>query len=925
MSAPKPDAVLAGREVDVALRDGTTVHVRPARAGDAAGLRELFEHLSEESRYLRFFSGAVDLPLVVRWASQVDYRKRDGLVAVTGPRDRIVAHAGWEREAERPERAEVALVIDDGFQGRGLGTILLGQLAESARAQGVELLVAEVLPANHRMIQVLRDSGFGVRTRSLPGVVAAEISTVLTPDGLARFEEREEAAAAAALRRVLAPRSVAVVGASRRRGTVGGELFHNLLAAGFTGPVFPVNPHAVAVQSVAAYPSVEALPGPVDLVVVAVPAGQVVGVARACAARGVGALVVLSAGFAESGAEGAQRQRELLGVCRQAGMRLIGPNCLGVVNTNPRVRLDATFGPTLPQRGRVGFGSQSGALGLAIIEYANELGLGLSSFVAVGNKADVSGNDLLGYWQDDPDTDVVLLYLESFGNPRKFAHFARRLARTKPVVAVKAGRSVAGVRAAGSHTGALLAASDVSVDALFGQAGVIRTDTLSELFDVAKLLAAQPAPAGRRVGVVTNAGGPGILCADTCEAVGLGVPGFSEGLRSRLAGVLPAEASAANPVDLLAAAPPGRYAQALELVVGSGEVDAVIIIHVPPLAGEDRAEQVAAAVRQAAEGAPGGVTLLAAFMRSGAGPVALRADGPDGADSPDGADGGGGRRGVPCYQFPEEAARALGRAADRGEWLRRPPGRVPSLAGIGQEEAAAVLAQALAGGPRWLNLPEAARLLGCYGLPMAPWRLAATPEQTGQAAAELDGPVALKAVAPGLLHKTEAGAVRLGLQGNGAVTQAAAAMTAALEGAGLHPEGFVVQQMVSGVAELLVGVVHDPIFGPVVAVGAGGTSAELLGDVTVRLAPLTDQDAERALRELKTFPLLDGWRGQPYADLPALHDLVLRVGQMADNHPEIAELDCNPVIASPTGATIVDVRIRAELPSPPLPLSARRR
>jgi len=440
------------READVVLRDGTTMRVRPACQDDAPALRRLFERLSDESRYLRFFTAAVDVPLVVHWAADVDPPRRDGLVAVTGPRGRIVAHVGWERERDRPERAEVALVIDDEFQGRGLGTILLGQLAEGARACGIELFVAEVLPGNHRMIQVFRDSGFAVRIRSLPGVLMVEIPTMLTPDALRRFDEREEQAAAAALRKVLAPRSVAVIGASRRRGTVGGELFHNLLAVGFDGPVYPVNPRAAAVQSVAAYPSVDDLPSPVDLAVLAVPATQVVPVARACGARGVGALVVLSAGFAESGPEGAQRQRELLGVCRQAGMRLIGPNCLGVINTDPAVRLDATFGPTLPVHGRVGFGSQSGALGLAIVDYANDLGLGLSSFVSLGNKADVSGNDLLGYWQDDPDTDMVLLYLESFGNPRKFARFASRLARTKPIVAVKAGRSVAGTRAATSHT-----------------------------------------------------------------------------------------------------------------------------------------------------------------------------------------------------------------------------------------------------------------------------------------------------------------------------------------------------------------------------------------------------------------------------------------------------------------------------------------
>jgi acetyl coenzyme A synthetase (ADP forming)-like protein len=897
------------READVALRDGTTVHVRPASPGDAPELQSLFQRLSADSLYLRFFSAAIDMPRMVHWAADVDYERRDGLVAVTGPAERIVAHAGWERERDRPERAEIALVIDDEFQGRGLGTILLGQLAESARALGVELFVAEVLSGNHQMIQVFRDSGFAVRTRVLPGVLLVEIPTLLTPDALRRFEEREERAASAALRKLLAPGSVAVIGASRRRGTVGGELFHNLLAAGFTGPVYPVNTKAASVQSVGAYPMVEDIPGPVDLAVLAIPAAQVLQVARACAAKGVGALIVLSAGFAESGPEGVERQRELLAICRQTGMRLIGPNCLGVINTDPAVRLDATFGPTLPARGRVGFGSQSGALGLAIVDYANDLGLGLSSFLSVGNKADISGNDLLGYWQDDPDTDMVLLYLESFGNPRKFSRFARRLARTKPIVAVKAGRSVAGTRATSSHTGALLAASDVSVDALFRQAGVIRTDTLSELFDVAKLLASQPAPAGRRVAIVTNAGGPGILCADACEAAGLQVPAFSEELRARLAAVLPAEAAPGNPVDLLAAAPSERYGQAIDLVASSGEADAMVIIHIPPLAGEDGTDQVAAAVRRATAQAPPTMTMLAAFMRSGDSPPALRED----------------SRPIPSYQFPEEAARALAKAAERGQWLRRPEGEVPALPGIRQEEAAALLAEALATGPRWLTIEESTKLLGCYGLPLAAGRVVRTPKEAGELADRLGGQVAVKAVAPGLLHKTEAGAVRLGLVGSAEVTSAASDLTHALETGGHTPDGFLVQRMATGVAELLVGVVHDATFGPVVAVGAGGTSAELLGDVTVRLAPLTDLDAVEALHELTTFPLLEGWRGAPAADQKALEDVLLRIGLLADDHPEIAELDCNPVIAGQEGAVIVDVRVRVEVPPALLPLSARRR
>ncbi len=891
------------------LRDGTTVRVRPARPSDAPGLERLLQGLSEESRYLRFFSGMVDLPRMVAWATQIDHQRRDGLVATTGPADRIVAHAGWEREAGRPERAEIAMVIADAFQGRGLGTLLLGQLAESARALGVDLFTAQVLPGNYQMLQVFRDSGFAVRIRSEPGVISVEAPTLLTLDALALFDQREEQAAAAALRRVLAPRSVAVIGASRRRGTVGGELYHNLRAAGFTGPVYPVNPAATVVQSVTAYRSIRKAPGPVDLAVLAVPAEEVVSVARECAARGVGALVVLSAGFAESGPEGVERQRDLLAVCRQAGMRLVGPNCLGVINTNPAVRLDATFGPTPPARGRIGFGSQSGALGLAIVEYANQLGLGLSSFVSVGNKADISSNDLLGYWQDDPDTELVLLYVESFGNPRKFARFARRLARTKPIVVVKAGRSVAGARATSSHTGALLAASDVQVDALFRQAGVIRTDTLSELFDVGKLLAAQPAPGGRRVAIVTNAGGPGILCADALEAAGLQVPTFSTELRSRLAAVLPDEAATANPVDLLAAAPPERYQQAIELAASSGEADAMIVIHIPPFAGEHGTDQIAAAIHQAAERVPAETTMLAVLMTTADAPAELR----------------GGSRRIPCYAFPEEAARALARAAERGQWLRQPEGHLPELPGIRHDEAAALVAHALADGPRWLTVEEAARLLGCYGLPLAEWRLAHTTEKAGEMAEELGGPVALKATAPGLLHKTEAGAVHLNLKGRQEVTRAAGELAEVLTASGNPPEGFLLQRMATGVAELLVGVVHDPTFGPVVVVGAGGTSAELLGDVGVRLAPLTDRDPGELLRSLKTFPLLDRWRGAPEADLSALEDLLLRIGALADDRPEIAELDCNPVVVGPDGAMIVDVRVRVEHPAPPLPLSARRR
>jgi acetate---CoA ligase (ADP-forming) len=571
------------------------------------------------------------------------------------------------------------------------------------------------------------------------------------------------------------------------------------------------------------------------------------------------------------------------------------------------VCLDATLGPIVPLPGRVGFLSQSGALGLAIIDYANALGLGLSSFVSVGNKADISANDLLSYWEQDDRTDLVLLYLESFGNPRKFARVARRVARTKPVLAVKSGRSAAGARASSSHTGALLAASDVTVDALFHQAGVIRTDSLAELFDVASLLANQPIPAGRRVGIVSNAGGPGIMCADACEAGGLEVVQLPPRLQASLADSLPAEAAVANPVDMLASAPPDHYRRTVELVAASGEVDAVIAIFIPPLHTDPAA--VARAVRDAATAA-GAVPVLSVVMSA--------------HELPAGADGDGQR--LPRYRFPEDAARALVRAVEYATWRQRPEGQAPELPEARHDEAAALLAAALADGPgpRWLAPDEVARLLACYGVPVAEWRLAGSPEEAGAAAAELGGPVALKAVAPRLVHKTEAHAVRLHLAGADQVRTAAGEMAAAVGAQGYTMDGFLVQRMVGEGVELLVGVVHDASFGPVIACGAGGTAVELLKDVAVRITPLTDLEAAVMVRSLATYPLLEGYRGAPKADVAALQDLLLRVSALVDAHPQVAELDLNPVRALADGVMVVDARVRVEAVSPPLPLAARR-
>jgi acyl-CoA synthetase (NDP forming) len=574
-------------------------------------------------------------------------------------------------------------------------------------------------------------------------------------------------------------------------------------------------------------------------------------------------------------------------------MRLIGPNCMGIVNTDPARPLNATFAPSAPLPGTVGFMSQSGALGLAVIDQARRLGLGLSTFVSVGNKADISGNDLLEHWEADERTRLVMLYLESFGNPRRFARIARRVGKVKPVLAVKSGRTPAGARATSSHTGALLAASDVTVDALFRQSGVIRADTLAELFDVASLLATQPAPAGRRVGIITNAGGLGILCADACSAYGMEVPELSAATRKALRGALPADIAATNPIDLIAGAGPDAYTSALAVLGRSKDVDAIVTIFIPPL--PNRVQAVAEAIRLGGaevEGKP----VLTVFMSSEGIPPVLEAKG----------------RRMPSFTYPEDAARALARAADWSEWKARPEPRLERPADARPDEARAIVASALARGGGWLTFPEAAHLMDCYGVPLAGWEVVERPRDTAGAARRLGGRVAVKAIGDDIVHKTELGAVRLDLHGPAAARRAAEDLGARLTATGHPSTQFLVQRMAEPGTEVIVGVVQDPVFGPVVACGAGGTTAELLKDVAVRLPPLDPLEAEAAVRSLVSFPLLDGYRGRPRADVAALVDVLVRVSWLAEDLPGVAELDLNPVMAGPHGALAVDVRVRVE-------------
>lgn len=880
---------------DVVLRDGSTVHVRPVVPEDESRLEVFLRGLSRDTLALRFF-GAISPESLKERAKTLMPNPEEGSVALvvfSGADERLIGHAMYIPTGE--DRAEVAFVLADEHQGRGLGSILLLQLAQIASARGIQTFEATFLPSNYRMLTVFRDSGFATRMQPGPGEIRVEFPTELTESALERFEERDSRAAVEAVRALLAPRSVAAIGASRHRGTIGGEVFRNLLEFGFEGPVAPVNPKAAVVQSVMAYPDVESVPTDVDLAVVMVPAAAVANVVEACGRKGVRSLVVISAGFSETGEEGRARQAELLRICRAYGMRLVGPNCMGILNTNPAVRLNATFAPHPPPAGRVGFMSQSGALGLAVIDYAGSLGLGLSSFVSVGNKADLSGNDLIRYWEKDPDTDVILLYLESFGNPRKFSRIARRVARTKPIVAVKSGRSQAGARASGSHTGALIAASDVTVEALFRQAGVIRTDTLQQMFDVASLVANQPSPAGRRVAILTNAGGPGILCADTCEAEGLEVPLLGEETRAALAKVLPSDASLTNPVDMIASASADQYREAIRIVGEDPNIDALVVIFIPPLV--TRAEDVARAVLEGARSLEGRKPILTVFMQAQGVPQELRNS----------------ELRIPSYAFPEDAAIALARVARYGEWRDRPLAEPAKFDDLRREEAAAVVAAALGRGEGWLEAHEVWSLLGCYGLPTLEQRVVATVEEAAEAAGEIGGRLALKAIAPGLVHKTDVGGVQLGLAPED-VAAAAAKMRETLISGGFEPTGYVVQAMAGEGVEMIVGVVHDPQFGPVLACGAGGVLVELMKDVAIRLTPLTRRDAEEMLDEIRTRPLLTGYRGSPPRDIPALVDVILRISALVEDLPQIQELDLNPVRVHEHGATIVDARVRVSPP-----------
>ena len=871
-------------ESDILLRDGSSLHLRPIKPDDVTALVEFHKRLSPRSVYFRFFSPLPELGEErAKALTIVDYNDTFALVGELA--GRLVGVARYYRDEKARDHAEVAFLIEDALQGRGIATRMLERLAEIAREKGVTTFDAYVLGDNRKMMDVFMHTGFAVERRLDGGVF--QVSFPITPT--AEFEEkaalRSQMAARASMKAFFEPQSIAVVGAGRKRGGIGAEVFHNLVAAEFQGVVYPVNQNARVVGSVTAYPRVTDIPGDVDLAIVVVPAEDVAVVVDDCIKKGVHGIVIISAGFSEIGADGRAREAALLEKVRDAGIRMIGPNCMGIINTDPAVSLNGTFSPVYPPEGRVAMSTQSGALGLAILDYARRLNLGISTFVSVGNKADVSSNDLIQYWAEDPRTDVILLYLESFGNPRKFSRIAKRIARTKPIVVVKSGRSRAGARAASSHTGAL-ASTDAVVGALFRQAGIIRTDTFEELFDVANLLAHQPVPRGSRVAILTNAGGPGILAADACEAHGLELPMLADTTIAALRSFLPASASVANPVDMIASATPEHFLKATRALLADENVDSLIVIFIPPLITDP--EAVAAAIVEGANNA-NGKPVLANFMSAKGAPDILRS--------------------IPSYEFPESAASALAKVTAYGEWRRKPSGTVPAFDDIRADDAKAVVERALARGGGWLSPIEIGELFSAAGIPVAKSRLVSNLDDALKAAEKIGFPVALKAIGPAINHKTEVGGVALNLADEPAVRSAYDDMATRL---GADLTGVIIQEMVPGGVEVVVGATLDKTFGPLVLYGSGGILVELLNDVAFRINPLTDTDVREMMNEVKGTALLRGYRGSRPADEAVLSEIILRVSALLEICPQIQEMDSNPVKVLEKGAIVLDARIRVD-------------
>ncbi|MEU3463025.1 GNAT family N-acetyltransferase [Streptomyces sp. NPDC006733] len=891
-------------EADVVLRDGGIAHIRPIGPDDAQRLVDFYEQVSDESKYYRFFAPYPRLSdRDVHRFTHHDYDDRVGLAATVG--DEFIATVRYDRiDADgRPAsgdayRAEVAFLVQDAHQGRGVASALLEHIGAVARERGILRFIAEVLPANRKMVKVFTDAGYTQQRSFTDGVVHLELDLEPTEASVQVMRAREHRAEARSVQRLLTPRSVAVIGASRRPGGVGRTLLRNLVAGGFTGRVHAVNSSFPEGEStldgVRAHRTLAGIPEPVDLAIVAVPAANVPAAVAACGENGVQGLVVVTAGYAEAGPEGRERQRELVRQARSYGMRVIGPNAFGIINTAEAVRLNASLSPEVPATGRLGLFTQSGAIGIALLSGLHRRGAGLSSFVSAGNRADVSGNDLLQYWHNDPDTDAVLMYLESFGNPRKFTRLARRTAASKPVVVVK-GALHSGTTPAG-HAVSPTRIPDSTVSALFRQAGVIRVDTVTELLDVGLLLSLQPIPGGTRLAILGNSDSLGLLAYDAALTAGL---------------------RPVAPIDLTTSAAPDDFRTALAAALADDASDAVLVTAIPrvgcedapdPESGDDPA--LAHALREAAAGAAKPVVvahLALETMADRLGAPVAPGEGPD-------------RARVPAYPAADRAVRALAEAAEYALWRKGAgtPGRVPQFADIEESAAAADVARLLdageSGGEHGVVLDDAATatLLGRYGITVRSALPAPGITAALAAARRLGYPVALKTTAPHLRHRADLGGVRLDLADEDDLRRAFEELTARLG----KPEELllVVQAMAPRGVDTVVRATVDPAVGAVLSFGLAGAPSELLGDTAHRLVPATDRDVAELVRSIKAAPLLFGWRGSEPVDTAALEELLLRVSLLVDDLPEVVAVDLEPVVVAARGLTVLGASVRLDRP-----------
>ncbi|MCB0310005.1 MAG: GNAT family N-acetyltransferase, partial [Bdellovibrionales bacterium] len=886
-------------KVDGRLKDGTPVHLRSVTPQDKAGLDKLFHRLSARSVYYRFFQTPEKLSdKQLSSFTELDFKERAAIVAIDpkGSKDEIIGVGRYAViHGSSPVRADIAFAVEDRFQGRGIGTLLLEHLTTLAEAAGVVEFEAQVLGENNRMLEVFAKSGFDLSRSVQEGVVTVKFGT----HGGARFQAesfaRERTAAAQSIRAFLHPQSVAVIGASRNSQSIGGLILKNIIECGYKGAIYPINPNATEIQGLRCYKSLDEIPQKVDLAVVTVPAAAVEEVMKKSAELGIAGAVVISAGFSEVGGKDRSSEKHLREIASDAGMRLVGPNCMGILTTHPEVSLNATFAPVWPPSGNVSILSQSGALGLMILDYARNYHIGVRSFFSVGNKADVSGNDLLCFWAEDPGTKVIALYLESFGDPGRFARIAPRVAYDKPIVAVKSGRSAAGRRAAASHTAAL-ASLDIAVEALFEQAGVIRTDTLEEMFDVISLLSTQPIPRGPRVAIVTNAGGPGILLADALDSRGLQVQELTPETREKLREFLPPAAALSNPVDMIASASPEDYLRTIEIVGNDPSIDALVVIYIPPLVSQPN--EVAEAIAAGAAKVPSDIPVLNVFLSSKKPPEALHK---------------GSRGEMPCFTFPENAASALSRAEWYGRWRQKPVGEVLTLDPFSRNTIRSVIDRVLqdSATPTWLAPQDLQTVLKALQINQAANEQIML-DQAPAAAERLGYPLVAKIVSDKIIHKSDAGCVILNIRSKEDVIAAIQKIKDNAKRAGVDAKEVLLQRQVAGQIEMLVGVSSDPLFGPLIVCGLGGVHVEIFKDAAFRLPPVSDVAAEEMLQRLHANRILQGYRGAPAGDSTALKDILMKISCLVEIVPEIRELDLNPVkVLEPgQGAVVVDARMR---------------